>query len=117
MESYHHFSVYMLGNAVVARLAISRVLDANQVVQIGQELSDLAATEGLEKLVLNFSEVEYLCSAALGKLIVAHKTMRRQGKRLYITSLRPPVAELFAATRLNELLEVCANDVMAMSTS
>jgi anti-sigma B factor antagonist len=62
------------GDVTAVRFRDPRITDSLEIEELGRELHQLAAEYSHGKLVLNFSEVEFLSSAVLGKLI------RLQGK-------------------------------------
>ncbi len=68
-----------VGDVTVVRFVDRKILDEGNIQEIGQELFDLVEKEGCKKLLLNFSTVDFLSSAALGKLITLDKKV--QGRR------------------------------------
>jgi len=59
-----------------------------------------------KKIVLDFSNVEYLSSAALGKLITLDKKVKSAKGKLRLCNIRPDIYEVFAITRLNKLFDI-----------
>jgi anti-anti-sigma factor len=57
-------------------------------------------------LVLDFSGVDYISSVGLRILMVAAKQMRARGARIAVAALAPVVAEIFAISRFDSVLEV-----------
>ena len=53
-----------------------------------------------------FSDVEFLSSAALGKLITLDKKVKMAGGKLKLSNIRPEIYEVFAITRLNKLFTI-----------
>ena len=58
------------------------------------------ASQGRFKLVVNFQGVPYVDSTALGEIVRAYTTVRRQGGSLKLLHLTARVRELLAMTRL-----------------
>ncbi len=56
--------------------------------------------------VINFANVNYLGSAALGALVTAHKTLKKTGFDLRLCNIQPQVHRVFAATRLTEVFQI-----------
>jgi anti-sigma B factor antagonist len=50
-----------------------KILDEQNIQVIGEQLFSLVDELGRKKILLNFSNVEYLSSAALGKFITLNK--------------------------------------------
>ena len=58
---------------------------------------------GVKKLILDFSEVEYISSAGLRVLLAMEKSMRRQGGQMTLLHVNPAVKEII---RLAGFLQV-----------
>ena len=56
--------------------------------------------------LLDFTSVEYLSSAALGKLITMDKKVKGAKGKLRLCSIRPDIYEVFAITKLNKLFDI-----------
>ena len=57
-------------------------------------------------LLLNFESVEYLSSAALGKLITLNKRIKEENGELKLCNIIPEIYEVFRITKLNRLFEI-----------
>ena len=57
-------------------------------------------------LLLDFTGVEYISSVGLRVLMVASRQMRARHARILIAGLQPVVAEIFAISRFDKVLEV-----------
>ena len=57
-------------------------------------------------LVLDFAGVEYISSVGLRVLMIAAKQMRGRGARIAVAALQPVVAEIFAISRFDSVLDV-----------
>ena len=66
----------------------------------------LAACQGEQSLVLNFSGVPFISSVGLRVLMLAAKQVKTQQGRLAIAALTPIVAEVFQVSRFNLVLRV-----------
>lgn len=62
-----------VGDVTVAKFIDKKILDEGNIQIIGNQLFALLEEDGRLKIVLDFSNVEYLSSAALGKLITMDK--------------------------------------------
>ena len=61
--------------------------------------------EGVEKLILDFSELEYLSSAGLRILLTTQKAMNKQGKMI-IKNINETINEIFEVTGFIDILTV-----------
>lgn len=62
--------------------------------------------EGLQKLVLDFSNLDYISSAGLRVLLAFRRTMEEQEGTVVVTSVTENVREVFAITGLNKILNI-----------
>ena len=61
--------------------------------------------EGLEKLVLDFSELDYLSSAGLRVLLQAQKAMNKQGE-MVVRNVNETISEIFEVTGFADILTI-----------
>src|SRR5262247_115548 len=62
-------------------------------------------TKGGDRLVLDFSKVDYISSVGLRVLMLAAKQVREQGGSIVIAALQPVVREIFEISRFNLLFQ------------
>ena len=79
------------------------------------ELFGLVEQERRRNLLLNFTNVEFLSSAALGKLITLDKKVKANGGRLKLSNIRPEIYEVFAITKLNKLFDIKDDEADAIA--
>ena len=60
---------------------------------------------GVEKLVLDFAELEYLSSAGLRVILAAQKVMNKQGKMI-IKNVNDTINEIFEVTGFIDILTI-----------
>jgi anti-sigma B factor antagonist len=82
---------------------------------MGQELYDLVERDERKKIILNFANVEFLSSAALGKLIGFDKRVKQHGAELILSNIRPEIYEVFAITKLTKLFEIKDDEADALA--
>jgi anti-sigma B factor antagonist len=83
-----------------------KIIDDLIIQELGQELFALVEVDKRAKLVLNFYNVEFLSSAALGKLITLDKKMKPLGGKVRLSNIRPEIFEVFRITKLNKLFDI-----------
>jgi anti-sigma B factor antagonist len=93
----------------------SKIIDEAEIQEFGQELYDLVEREGRKKIILNFNTVEFLSSAALGKLIGFDKRVKQHGAELILTNIRPEIYEVFAITKLTKLFVIKDDEADALA--
>ncbi len=94
------------GSVTVCRFTDHKILDEAKIQQLGEELSALALSRDHKKLLLNFEHVEFLSSAALGKLISVKKKASQTATELKLCSIRPEIFEVFRITNLDQVFDI-----------
>ncbi len=95
-----------VGDVSIARFVDKKILDETNIQIIGNQLFGLVDEDGRQKIILDFANVEYLSSAALGKLITMDKKVKGARGKLRLCSIRPEIYEVFAITKLNKLFDI-----------
>jgi anti-sigma B factor antagonist len=90
----------------VVRVRDGDLLDETAIEDLGQELFQLIESEDRRHLVLDFSLVEFLTSAVLGKLITLHKKVAARGGRMKLCRICPNIREVLAITKLDGVFEI-----------
>jgi len=102
------------GNVTVVNFVDRRILEESNIQELGQELFALIEKENRKKLLLNFSAVEFLSSAALGKLIHLDKKVKANSGILKLSNIRPEIYEVFAITKLNRIFDIQDDEADAL---
>ena len=95
-----------VGDVTVARFIDKKILDETNIQIIGNQLFALVDEDARMKIVLDFENVEYLSSAALGKLITMDKKVKAARGKLRLCNIRPDIYEVFAITKLSKLFNI-----------
>lgn len=91
------------GNEITLKL-IGR-LDTTTAPQLEAQINE--NIEGVQKLILDFKELEYLSSAGLRVLLGAHKTfMKRSSGGLLIRNVNETINEVFEITGFLDILNI-----------
>jgi anti-sigma B factor antagonist len=102
-------------NISVVRFKDQKIIDPVAIQELGQELFDLVEKDERRKIVLNFGNVEFLSSAALGKLITFEKKAKRIGAELILTNISPEIYQVFAITNLDKLFKIKDSEADALA--
>jgi anti-sigma B factor antagonist len=116
MAGYRRLQVNDVGEVCVVRFRDQKIIEDINIQEWGQELFQLADVENRQKLLLNFSGVDFLSSAALGKLITLDKKVRARGGTLRLCNIRPEIYEVFAITKLNRLFDIKEDESDALAS-
>lgn len=104
-----YFNLREEGDVVVGQFSVPRLSDDQNIEQLGHDLFALVEQFDKRKVVLSMSNVEYLTSSVLGKLITLHRKMHRQQGRLVLCELQPDVTEIMRISRLNDYFKVAGS--------
>jgi len=69
------------------------------------DVAEGRTTPAVEAILLDFTNVDFLSAAAVGKLISLHKRLSARGMSLVLCNVRPEIGEVFAITRLDRVFE------------
>jgi len=116
MAVHRRLEVSEVGDVTVVRFVDRKILDEANIQELGRELFQLVEEENRQKLLLNFSTVEFLSSAALGKLITLDKRVKAHNGQLKLSNIRPEIYEVFAITRLNKRFDISEDEADALAS-
>jgi anti-sigma B factor antagonist len=115
MAENRRITISEVGDVTVVNFVDRKILDEANIQELGQELFDLVEQDQRKKVLLNFATVEFLSSAALGKLITLNKKAKSRSCRLKLSNIRPEIYEVFAITRLNKLFDIKDDEADAVA--
>jgi anti-sigma B factor antagonist len=104
--STRRIEVQEQGDVTIARFIDKKILDETNIQIIGNQLVALVEEDDRKKIILDFSAVEYLSSAALSKLLILDKKAKAAGAKLRLCSIRPDILQIFTLTKLNKLFDI-----------
>jgi anti-sigma B factor antagonist len=84
------------------------ILDESNIQQIGEEIADLveSAPPPGPKLLISFSNVDHLSSAALGTMITINNKIKGKKGQLRLANIDPQIYEVFKITKLDKLFQI-----------
>lgn len=103
-----------IGEVTVVNFTDKKILDEQNIQAIGEQLFRLVDELGRTKLLLNFGNVEYLSSAALGKLITLNRKVSNVSGRLILCNISPQIYEVFEITKLNKVFNIQKEEQSAL---
>jgi anti-sigma B factor antagonist len=115
MTEYRRLDVNEVGDVTVVRFRDHKIIEDVNIQELGQEMFRLVETDGRHKLLLDFSSVDFLSSAALGKLITLDKKTKAHGGFLKLSNIRAEIYEVFAITKLNRLFDIRKDEADALA--
>jgi anti-anti-sigma factor len=115
MTGYRRLDVSEVGDVTVVRFRDRKIIDDINIQELGQELFRLIEQDHRQRLLLNFSSVDFLSSAALGKLITLEKKVKAHEGAMKLSNIRPEIYEVFAITKLNRLFDIQDDEADALA--
>jgi anti-sigma B factor antagonist len=99
----------------VVKFKDQKIIDPEAIQELGDELFTLVEKDNRQKILLNFANVEFLSSAALGKLITFEKKVKKNGAKLILSNIAPEIFQVFAITNLDKLFTIKDNEADALA--
>lgn len=107
--------VQKVQEVTVVDLQDARLLETHMIDEMGEQLYRLVDKLDRKKLVLDFSQVQFLSSAAIGVLLNLHKKSTAIKGTLVLCGLKKDILKVFEIMKLNKLLKVCADEREALA--
>ncbi|MBE6596324.1 MAG: STAS domain-containing protein [Ruminococcaceae bacterium] len=96
-------NIEKITNETELTLRIEGRLDTTTAPQLEAELK--RSIEGVEYLVFDFLNLEYLSSAGLRVILAAQKVMNKQG-RMTVRNVNDTIMEIFEVTGFSDILTI-----------
>ena len=84
------------------------ILDGTKAGQFREEISQLVENKA-EVVLIDFKEVTFMDSSGLGALVLALKTVRAAGGKMFICSVNDQIKVLFELTSMDRVFEIFAS--------
>ncbi len=82
------------------------ILDEANIQAINEEITGEIEKSATPRLLISFSNVDHLSSAALGALITINNKIKEKSGELHLANIDPQIYEVFMITRLNKLFNI-----------
>ncbi len=105
-----------IGDVTLVVFTTNKILDDQVIQSIGEQLFSLVDSMGKKNILLNFNKVEYLSSAALGKLISLHKRVLGVKGKLALCCIAPSIFEVFEITGLKKVFRIFDTEQEALES-
>jgi len=105
-----------IGDIAVVQFVDKKILDEQNIQMIGDDLFRLVDELGRRKVLLNFSNVDFMSSAALGKLIRLHQRMTQVGGKLVLCGIIDSILTVFKLTKLDKMLKIVKDEQTGLNS-
>lgn len=104
-----------VGGVTLVRFRDQRITEDRRAQEVGLELYTLVEGKNGKNLLVSLSSVDFLSSAALGKLVTLDKKIRARGGVLKLSNVCPKLSQILAVTRLDRLFDIEPDETAALS--
>ena len=95
MPETQRLEIQEIGDVTVVCFRDPRITDPLDIDELGRQLYQVLEFKNCSKLVIDFSPVEFLSSATIGKLISLNRKVKVCKAALRLCNLRPEIQEVF----------------------
>ncbi len=71
-----------------------------------KEILSSIIDEGKTEILIDFSEMLFIGSSGIGKLLLAYKRLSEKNGKIYLVGLNKDIKDLFITFRLNEFFQI-----------
>ena len=103
------------GDVLILQFTDSQILDEGKIEEMNAELLKIVTHCEEKKLLFNFSDVQFMSSAVLGKLIKINKICTDREIHLKFCEIAKDLLQVFKITRLNKVFDIYANEKKALA--
>jgi anti-sigma B factor antagonist len=116
MTQYRQLTLDEVGDVTVVHFREPRITGTVEIESLGQELYQLVEKDDRRRLVLNFSAVQGLSSAAFGKLISLNGRVKSHHGSIKLCNIQPQVLEVFRVCKLDHVFDICDDEDDALQS-
>jgi anti-anti-sigma factor len=110
----HLLEIQHIDPATVVRFKQRTILEGTAIEAIGAHLLQLAAEQGRRDFVLNFTGVESMTSAMLGKFVALYHQLGDAGGRMVFCSVDPFLMQIFKVVQMPSLIPIHTDEAEAL---
>jgi len=107
--------VQKFGDVTLVNIQEPRLLDNRDLDALAAQLYQLVEKMDRKKLIVDFSKVQFLASAAIGVVTSLHQKSVAIKGTLILCGIRKDIMRVFEITRLTKLLRFCADEKEAFA--
>jgi len=115
MPERRSLEVREVGDVTMVRFRDKRITEDHKAQEVGRELYNLVEGGNGKNVLVSLSSVDFLSSAALGKLVTLDKKTRARGGVLKLSDICPKLSQIFAVTRLDRLFDIEPDETAALA--
>jgi anti-anti-sigma factor len=97
----------------VARFVAHRLTEEDNIEQLWHEMNGIIEKLQRRRIVLGLNSVEYATSSVIGKWIMLHRKLDREGGKLVVCGVRGGLHDILATSKLLNYFNVTADAATA----
>lgn len=105
-EVQHPLSIQTVKDVTVVEFTNNKILDEANIEDIKNTVFGLIDQSPTPKILLDFTNVDHMSSAALGTLINISNRVKEKNGQLRLANIKPQIYEVFVITKLNKLFRI-----------
>jgi len=99
---------------LVASFVDTKIVNEDQIQEVGDELYALVEDESRKNILLNFGNVQYCSSTVLGKLVSLKRKVEKTKGKLKLCCIHPDLLVPFKLTGLDKVFEIYKEEQAAI---
>ncbi|MCZ6834930.1 MAG: STAS domain-containing protein [Planctomycetota bacterium] len=99
-------SLTKTADAIVIAILRKSLVDQVEIAELGEHLKRVANEFSKKLIVLNFAEVEFMSSSALGAIIEANTLVKSNKGELRLANLSDDLKKIFVMTKLDKVIRI-----------
>lgn len=116
MPTDQRLDIQEIGDLTVIRFRDPRITNPLEIEELGRQLYRVLEVKNCSKLVVDFSSVEFISSATIGKLISLNRKVKLCKSALRLCSMRPEVRDVFHFCNLDQVFAIYENPAAAIAS-
>jgi anti-sigma B factor antagonist len=95
------------------RIEDDRLVDPSILTRLFDDLNALMNKTTEDRVIVDFSPVEFMASSALGKLVQFQKKSKEYNAKVKLAGICPDIYEVFKITKLNKVFDIAKDEATA----
>lgn len=95
-------------NPTIKVITPEGILDGTKAIDFRSQI-DRSVKEGAEIILVDFKDVTFMDSSGLGALVLALKTVRGAGAKMFLCSINEQIKMLFELTSMDRVFQIFKN--------
>ncbi len=116
MSTIQRLEIQKIGDVTVVRFLDTRITNPMEIEELGRQLYEVLEFKNGSKLVIDFSLVEFLSSATIGKLISLHRKVKHRKSALRLCCLRRELRDIFHFCNLERVFDIREDQAAALAS-